>query len=156
VTSTFLCPHALADGISRHEQVKLTPIMKNGKSIGFRMNVVLRPEGKFSVAGIRIGQATVREQTLRAEGPLKMRYLAAGAQPGYLRFEFPELDQLAREPKELTYHVYYGVGNDLKPGDRVDIFSFWHAPGKARELTNGDSTHIFGFFGDQRSTFDLP
>jgi len=56
------------------------------------------------------------------------RLLGAGDLPGYIRLKLAELDNLPPNvPKEVQFDVAYGDGNDLKPGDQVDVVTAWQA-----------------------------
>ena len=72
------------------------------------------------------------------------RLVAAGIQPGYVRAQLAEFDVTkmtgAGGLYEVKLDVRYGVGNNLNPGDKVDIYSTHSSMG-------GNSYwHVFGMF----------
>jgi len=145
---------ARAQSISRHERVQAKPITKAGQVVGFKLKVVVH-SANFTNMQLGLGRASVREE-IRQKGwdPGKMRGLLERQDKSYIRTQFPELAGLVNgQPKELELEVHYGKGNDLKPGDQVDVFSAWRGAG------DGGFKHFFGVFeggGHVFTTVTLP
>ena len=138
-----------AHAISRHEGVKAVPFRQKGKLVGFKLTMVLKSQG-FNVARVGLGRSSVREE-LKKKGwdAVQMRRLVETEDMRYIRLTLPDATHLSEaNPRELELEVRYGEGNDLKPGDVVDVYSAWK-----RETDRGYQ-HFFGVFegGDHHFT----
>jgi hypothetical protein len=141
---------ARAQGISRHSNLQVRPLVEKGQTVGFRLTGILHPQG-FAAARLGIGRTSVRE-AIHAQGwdPAKMRRLLEAKDPSYIRMDLGEIGGLAQSGmREFEYKVRYGEGNHgLKPGEIVDVFSAW------RNANDTAPRHFFGVFqsGDHIST----
>ena len=151
--------------VDRHERISVKPMSKAGKPIGFKLKLVLRPES-YQTVRIGLGRMTATEEAKKHQNKdSKLRRLAAGEDPGYLRLQFPEITGLVKnQPKELEFEIKFGEGNDLKPGDEVDVLTAWHG-GSSTMTYEGKSVqywHIFGMHdgpvnqGDKNTVIKLP
>jgi hypothetical protein len=96
-----------------------------------------------------------------------VRHAAAGIHPGYIRAHFGEFtfdrgpnNQLM--PKEIEFDVIYGHGNDLKPGDVVDLVSTFNNPNPGIQPAQ-EYWHVYGMHngpahaaGNKEMVFTLP
>jgi hypothetical protein len=144
----LLCA-ASAHAISHHDQVAVKPIRKGGELVGFKLNVILK-SGDFSNTQLGLGRSSMRHAIVQAGwDPAKMRGLVFNRDKDYVRFTFPEEARLEKgTPREVEYEVLFGQGNDLKPGDTVDVFSAW------RGAQSPHFEHFYGVFnsGDHKFT----
>jgi hypothetical protein len=149
--------------IAHHEQVVVQKLRDaSNQVIGARVHLVIDPES-YNRVRINVGKLTVdpRIKTNNADH----RRVAAGVKPGYVRLQLGELQNLKlrgsgpssyRELQEVKFDVLYGRGNDLKAGEKVDIYttfttslpkddanSSWHVFGMHDgPVTQGDTTHV--------------
>jgi hypothetical protein len=152
--------------VDRHERIQVTPISRGGKA-GFKLKVTLRPEFYDHV---RVGLGRMTAPADAKNGQFKdprLRQLAAGDEAGYLRVRLGEHTGLAKtQPHEMEYEVIYGDGNDLTPGEKVDVVSAFHHPTLKQQIDatgkQVDYWHVFGMHdgpvnqGDTSSVMELP
>lgn len=147
---------APAHAVAHHRDVVLQKLRgTDGKVSGFRVHLVASPEG-YSKVRINVGKMALDPGVAR--GSTDHRLVAAGMKPGYVRAQLVEHDATqgpgVRGLHELKLDVHYGVNNDLKPGDKVDIFS--------THSSHPTSWHVFGMFdgpvnrGDTNYVHELP
>jgi len=83
--------------------------------------------------------------------PGNYRDYATGKKQGYLRYKLGEVKQAdmpVNTPTEVEFQAAYGDGNDLKPGDEVDVVSAWegdyspHVWGMTRFGVNSQDTRV--------------
>ncbi len=124
-----------AHAVDRHEAVKLTAVKKGKKTVGFKVTMRLRPDIHDTVR-IGIGSAG---KFASAEINATTKREAASGSYGYIRAKLGELKGLRQEQaKEVSYTVLYGKGNDLGPGETVDVVTAWKSSRKDRQW------HVFG------------
>jgi len=155
--------------VAHHERIQVRPVKVGGKP-GFKVKLTLVPES-YQAVRVGLGKMKVSEELAKnaqSQNPNfsdAKRALAGGAAKGYLRHQFGEVkftdkhpqNQYIYPPKEMEWTVMYGQGNDLKPGDMVDVVSAWDKAGGPF-----DSPHVFGMHdgpvtqGDKTSVITLP
>jgi hypothetical protein len=137
---------ATAQAISRHDPPSVKAIVKNKKP-GFKLRLVLRSEG-LTHARIGLGRTKV-SAPLRGD-PGRVRALLEKLEPTFIAVKFDEMAGLAGAA-EFEQDVIYGEGNDLQPGDEVDVWTAWRMERDARP------THFYGVFsGTGVTTLTLP
>ena len=125
-----------AHATAHHRNVVLQKLRgADGKVNGFRIHAILSPE-RYRLVRLNVGSM---QPIARGN-----RLVAAGIQPGYVRAQLAEFDVTkmtgAGGLYEVKLDVRYGVGNNLNPGDKVDIYSTHSSMG-------GNSYwHVFGMF----------
>ena len=145
-----------AHAVAHHRDVVVQKLRgADGKVNGFRLHLIASPEG-YTKVRINVGKMALDAGVAR--GSNDHRLVAAGIKPGYVRAQLVEHDTTGgpgpRGLHELKLDVHYGVNNDLKPGDKVDIFS--------THSSNPSSWHVFGMFdgpvnrGDTNYVHELP
>jgi hypothetical protein len=104
-----------------HENVVVTPIKdKAGTVIGAKFKMILKPSWADRV---RVGLGRLKRDAAH-QGNIDNnlhRALAAGLEPGYIRAQLGDFKVKPQTPEEVEAKVIYGEGNDLKPGDKVDV-----------------------------------
>lgn len=113
---SLLGANAHAD--ARHEDVELKPWKEQGEVVGFKLKLTLRP-AYYSFC--QVGLGCMDEKKAGADYTEKRR-AAWDKDKGYLRLVFPLETGLSGD-KDVEYPVRYGDGNDLKPGETVDVIS---------------------------------
>jgi hypothetical protein len=111
------------------------PIKEGGRVVGARISTVMYKEysrgpeeGHVHIGSMKLtGDAAPLAATAsaRAENADPIRKLAAGQTPGYARWSSGPIAAKLRQPTEVSFDVRYGEGNDLKPGEQVDVYSTW-------------------------------
>ena len=146
----------VARAVAHHNNVLLQKLRgADGKVSGFRIHGVLVPE-TYKLVRLNVGKMSIDPTLGIQHGSTDHRLLAAGIKPGYVRAQLQEFDvgkmQGAGGMYEFKLDVHYGVMNDLKPGDKVDIYtthsaaggaSYWHVFGMHQGPVNqNDMTHV--------------
>jgi hypothetical protein len=149
-----------AGAVAHHEQVVMSQVKKGGVVVGARFKGLAIPEG-YERARFNLG-AMKRGPELPPTGDTTpVRHAGAGIGPGYTRAHLGEVvfdkDPAGKAlPKEIDFEVTYGQGNDLQPGDVVDLVSAYN------NASNAPYWHIFGMHdgpvnkGDTAHVFTLP
>jgi hypothetical protein len=136
---------------ARHSDVKVTPIKQGGQTVGAQVSVILRPGGSSrgtpDKAFVGLGRATNNGFT-RPNDAYALVYDKA---VGYLRHQGDWVDVAGKPPVEHTLKILYGAGNDLKPGDKVDVFSVWRIGQQAWHLWGS----VF-YYGQSADVVELP
>jgi hypothetical protein len=125
---------------STHEVVSMKPVKQGAAVIGADFHVVLKPVG-HRAARVGLGYAfkNANDHTPQHYVHVKDR------SRGYMAADLETVQ--VSGPTERTFRVLYGKGNQLKAGDRVEVYSFW------------DERHLWGSNrGSIRTepTFTLP
>ena len=137
---------APAQAISRHDPPSARAIVKNRKP-GFKLRLVLRSEG---LTHVRVGLGRTRVSAPLRVDPGRVRALLESLEPTFVALKFDEMAGLSGAV-EFEEEVIYGEGNDLRPGDQVDVWTAW------RSERDGKPTHFFGVFsGTGVTTLILP
>lgn len=147
-----------AYAVAHHRDVVLQKLRgSDGKVNGFRLHALLAPE-TYNLVRLNVGKMAIDSTVVR--GSNDHRLVAAGIKPGYVRAQMSEFNistmQGGGGMYEVKLDIHYGATNDLKPGEKVDIFS--------THSTAGGSTywHVFGMFdgpvnrGDVGHVHELP
>lgn len=151
-----IAPNALAQD-ARHEDAEFKLWRENGQEVGFILKLTLRPEN-YKTCQVGLGNCDAAKA---GSNHAEKRRAAWDQDKGYLRWVSPlEKELPTYGAKEVEYKVRYGDGNDLKPGDRVDVIAAYlrEPPEEARK--EGSYWHVFGMThgpvqkGDQE--FTLP
>jgi hypothetical protein len=127
-----LCAAARAD--DHHAPPTVKPIKKDGKVIGARISTVMIKELSFGSdhSYLHLGSMALPGPSLPKGSridQIRVRRLAAGQAPGYARWSSGPIVARFRQPTEVSFDFIYGQGNDLKPGQRVDVYSTWNQSG---------------------------
>jgi hypothetical protein len=132
-----------------HTKPEVKPIKKGDKVVGFKMKMILKPDGTSPFVRIGLGRMKAPDGTRQAENfKSRLRDLAGGDLPGYLHVQFPEIEGVNNtEPREVEYQVIYGEGNDLKSGDKVDVVSAWRQPQYSNASNGGVKGNFFHVYG---------
>jgi hypothetical protein len=140
-----------AHAVAHHKDVVLQKLRgADGKVNGFRLHAVLVPE---TYRKVRLNIGRMQHDPGAAQHD---RLVAAGISPGYVKAQIGEFDvsqmQGAGGLYEVKLDVHYGVMNDLKPGEKIDLYSthsstggnsYWHVYGMFRgPAQSGDNTHV--------------
>ena len=140
-----------AAAVAHHEQVVVHKLRDGNKQVvGMRVHMIIDPEN-YDQVRINIGKlklhpndpADAKTKVVDAE----LRSIAAGLKPGYVRAMLGELKGLKLkagqtnmyELQDVKFDVLYGQGNDLKAGEKVDIYTTFH-----NDKTNATYWHVFG------------
>lgn len=138
----------VAQADDHHKKPVLKPIKQGDNVIGFRVTAQLHKQHRGVWAKLHVGSMKVPE----ALKTVDRRALANGDIPGYARWSSPNVEIKQGEVKEIQYDILYGQGNDLKPGDKVDIYTTFDQGHK----------HVWGMHegpvhsGDMDYVFELP
>jgi hypothetical protein len=143
-----------AFAVAHHEQTVVQKLRdpQTKQVVGFRVHALIDPEG-YDHARLNVGSLhmVVPPPAPPAPGVVPAaqpdaRALGSGMTPGYVRamvIERQNIPLRAGSPNlheliEVKVDVRYGAGNNLKPGDKVDIYSAF------RGAANPGYWHIFG------------
>lgn len=151
-----------AHAVAHHSDVVVQKLRdaKTQKVIGARIHMIADPED-YDHIRVNLGKMKIDPTTKQQPG-YNHRQMAAGFQPGYVRAQALDVQNIPKkansshhELQELKMDVVYGQGNDLKPGDKVDIYtvyngqkasmgsSHWHVYGmQDGPMTTNDTTHV--------------
>ena len=129
--------------------------------IGARIHGIADPEN-YSRFRVNIGKLQL---PAKPANDTEHREMAAGIKPGYVRAQIHEAQNLTVKPSQPGWHelqefhvdVIYGQNNDLKPGDKVDIYTTYNNP-----VSNPTYWHVFGMHdgpvnkGDVTHVHEMP
>jgi hypothetical protein len=138
---------------AHHERVKVTPIKEQGKVVGARLKLTLRPTGGEKRVRVGLGPMNYREG-----GRNDYRALASDPKKGYLVHQFEEITGLSgNKPIEKNFEIRYGEGNKLKGGEKLEVISAWNST----TGNNANSWHLWGMqnvhgINDPGSVVTLP
>jgi hypothetical protein len=136
----LLCSPALAQR-SSHEQVKVKALRERnpatGKmhTVGFELSTVLRSVGTYrgtahlNLVDPKLTEKLTRDETYQPSPNVRLQFEAGR-------------DFADGEMREVVHRVRYGEGNDLKPGDRLDVVSGWRSHASINE--GGTWAHVWG------------
>jgi hypothetical protein len=152
-----------AGAVAHHEQVVVQKLRDaKNKVVGARVHMIVDPE-EYNRVRINIGKLQIDPKD--KPNDTHHREVAAGMKPGYVRFQLGELQNLKLKPtqtsgwgaqhelQEVKLDLFYGQGNDPKPGEKVDLYttfnhltknpSYWHVYGMHDGPVNrNDTTHV--------------
>jgi hypothetical protein len=154
-----------AAAVAHHEQVVVQKLRDaNKKVIGARVHMIIDPEN-YDKVRINVGKlklhATNPADAKSHVPDTEHREIAAGIRPGYVRMMLGELTGLKLkqgqtgqfELQEVKFDLIYGHGNDIKAGEKVDIYTtfneahkqatYWHVFGMHDGPVNvKDAAHV--------------
>ena len=107
-----------AFAVSSHEVPTIKAIKKDGKVIGAELTVLLKPQGHRS-ALVGLGHPHQNKNTHSPKSYMHVRDKALG----YIIQELGTVQ--TPSVTEEKFKLVYGQGNDLKTGDKVEVYSFW-------------------------------
>jgi hypothetical protein len=109
-----------ARATSSHQVTSITPIKENGVVVGARITTLLKPAGHKSVL-VGLGRPHMNKNAHTPQTYLHVR----DKSQGYIVQELGTVP--VSGPTEHTFDVRFGHGNDLKPGDQIEVYSFWES-----------------------------
>ena len=124
VSLAALLPGAGRARASSHEVPKIKAIKEKGQVVGAEITVLLKPAGHGSpIVGLgRPGKYA------NLHTPQSYMY-ARDKKLGYVIQELGTVE--THGPTEQTFKLFYGKGNRLKAGDRVEVYSLWQGTSAA-------------------------
>ena len=126
-------------GTAQHSRPDITPVKKDGKTVGTRIKINLMPE-VYSFA--RVGLVAVGKETTSTTH----RAEASDPSKGWLSHQFEVLELKPTETSEHTFKITYGENNSFKGGESLSLVTTF-----SRKAELGDPTkstdhyqHVFG------------